>query len=267
MKGGILIKKALSIILTAILFISSIQTASAYSLSDDLGERLRYGDVIYLTQETKAGEFEYFGERIKFKDKNGNELSAEDLLKTGDELVYFDTIQVYTIVLVGDCNNDGKVTASDARIALRISARIDTAYKHENAHGAWDTDFSQKTSATDARRILRYAAKLDNFESFETALKEKADRQNSKEYEYTHDMVMVCMNPEYVNNEEAYTPEFYSDLAEKVEKWITYSETHVWLKIYLKEPSKENVDALFEQCEKHDAIIATSKNVIMYLDM
>ena len=71
---------------------------------------------------------------------------------------------------------------------------------------------------------------------------------------------------EYVNNDAAYTPEFYGDLVSRVEKWITYSDTHVWLKIYLKEPSKENLDTLYEQCKQNDAIIATDKNHIIYLE-
>lgn len=261
-------KKITALFLTAILLICGINTASAYDIGDDVKESFLAYNVLYLTEETKAGEIRYFGERITFKDKDGNVLSAEDNLKSGDTLVYFNTLDIYTVVLVGDCNCDGKITSADARIALRLSSHIDSPYKYEDAHSAWDTDYSQTISAADARLILRCSAKLGNFDSFKTAFNDRMDRlkENDKDASYTHDMVMVCMNPEYVNNDAAYTPEFYGDLVSRVEKWITYSDTHVWLKIYLKEPSKENLDTLYEQCKQNDAIIATDKNHIIYLE-
>lgn len=259
-------KKLIYVITAFIMLLCLTPSVSAYDIGDDINESFLFSDAAYLTKETKAGEIKYFGERIKIKDKNGNFLSADDYIKSGDEIVYFDTLDLFTVVLVGDCNCDGRITSADARIALRLSANLDRPYDYENCHGAYDSDHSGTISASDARNILRYSAKLDKFSTFEKALKEKMDKLNSQEYEYTHDMVMVCMNPEYVNNEEAYTPEFYGDLVSKVEKWISYSDTNVWLKIYLKEPSKENLDALYEQCKKHDAIISTDKNHIFYLE-
>lgn len=56
-------------------------------------------------------------------------------------------------------NMDGKVTAADARLALRISAKIDelTAY----ALLVGDINQDGKLTAADARKILRIAAKIE----------------------------------------------------------------------------------------------------------
>ncbi len=65
----------------------------------------------------------------------------------------------YTIVIPGDTDGDGKVGASDARKALRASAKLDLL---DGAYGrAADINADGKIKAADARSILRIAAKLD----------------------------------------------------------------------------------------------------------
>jgi hypothetical protein len=61
-------------------------------------------------------------------------------------------------VLKGDLNGDGKVTATDARIALLIASKLlkPTAEQIE----AGDIDGDGKISAKDARQILRMAARV-----------------------------------------------------------------------------------------------------------
>ncbi len=61
--------------------------------------------------------------------------------------------------MLGDMTGDGKITASDARSALRISAKLDKvdAEKEKLA----DIDGNGKVTASDARKILRFSAKLD----------------------------------------------------------------------------------------------------------
>ena len=61
--------------------------------------------------------------------------------------------------MIGDVNNDGKITAADARLALRISAKIDTPTEYQAKAADWDGN--GKITAMDARSILRKAAKLD----------------------------------------------------------------------------------------------------------
>jgi len=62
-------------------------------------------------------------------------------------------------ILKGDVNGDGKVTASDARLALRISARLESADSRMISAG--DINGDGKITAAEARRILRFSAKLE----------------------------------------------------------------------------------------------------------
>lgn len=66
--------------------------------------------------------------------------------------------------LLGDVNVDGKVTAADARLALRIAARLETmpeegSIPFKNA----DVNKDGKITTSDARIILRVVARLQNF--------------------------------------------------------------------------------------------------------
>ena len=66
--------------------------------------------------------------------------------------------------LLGDVNLDGKVTAADARLALRIAANLDPmpaedSVQFKNA----DVNNDKKLTAQDARTILRVVARLQNF--------------------------------------------------------------------------------------------------------
>lgn len=77
--------------------------------------------------------------------------------------------QIYTTVPVtenvvryktGDVNNDGKVNAVDARIALRVGAQLE---KIEGpAFDAADVNGDGRVTANDARSILRYSAQITN---------------------------------------------------------------------------------------------------------
>ena len=58
----------------------------------------------------------------------------------------------------GDVNSDGKVTATDARLALRASASLDTL--EGAAFHAADVNGDGRVSANDARSILRYSARI-----------------------------------------------------------------------------------------------------------
>ena len=64
-------------------------------------------------------------------------------------------------VMLGDVNMDGRIEAADARLALRISARLEKAVY--TALLAADTNLDNKIDASDARKILRVSARLDSF--------------------------------------------------------------------------------------------------------
>lgn len=60
---------------------------------------------------------------------------------------------------LGDINGDGKITASDARIVLRVSAKLEEKTEIITKYG--DINSDGKVSAADARKILRVSAKLE----------------------------------------------------------------------------------------------------------
>lgn len=62
-------------------------------------------------------------------------------------------------VLTGDINSDGRITASDARTVLRISAKLETI--NESSFSLADADKNDKITSADARKILRIASKLE----------------------------------------------------------------------------------------------------------
>lgn len=63
--------------------------------------------------------------------------------------------------ILGDVNGDGKITASDARLALRAAASLENL--DSPSFYAADVNFDYKITAMDARLILRVAAGLDSF--------------------------------------------------------------------------------------------------------
>lgn len=62
-------------------------------------------------------------------------------------------------VIKGDVNGDGKITAADARQALRASARLENLNDKQTA--AADINGDGKVTASDARSILRKSARLE----------------------------------------------------------------------------------------------------------
>lgn len=63
--------------------------------------------------------------------------------------------------ILGDANGDGKITAADARIVLRIAAQIDKIENYNLPTEALDVTADGKINAADARKILRISAKLE----------------------------------------------------------------------------------------------------------
>lgn len=66
-----------------------------------------------------------------------------------------------TLIKMGDVNLDGKINASDARLALRMSASLESSANTDLL--SVDADGNGKISSADARLILRKAAGLSEF--------------------------------------------------------------------------------------------------------
>ena len=69
------------------------------------------------------------------------------------------TTKPSVVILKGDLNLDGRINASDARLALRIAAQLDIADGLLFTIG--DVNEDGKINAIDARKILRVAAQLE----------------------------------------------------------------------------------------------------------
>lgn len=128
----------------------------------------RKGDTIYLpfpiTKSELKSKIRSTHKKYPVEYKVMNRTETQYAL-TGDELyVTFDGRQGETvrISVLGDANNDGIVTASDARKVLRYSAQLEPF--PEFFDEGCDLDNNKGASAGDARKILRIAAKLDSFD-------------------------------------------------------------------------------------------------------
>jgi len=101
---------------------------------------------------------------VKAFDRNGKELAKNDPMGTGAAVILFDgddkELDRYTVVVTGDIDGDGKVTALDARAVLRASAKLDALTGvYFDAANVLGTGLS----ALAARKVLRVAARLDYF--------------------------------------------------------------------------------------------------------
>ena len=94
----------------------------------------------------------------KITDVNGKEKTGGEAIATGDKINL--NGRTYEIAVLGDITCDGKVNASDARLALRYSARLEKLSGIQTE--AAMVSKSEKVSASEARQILRYSAKLEN---------------------------------------------------------------------------------------------------------
>ncbi|MBQ7960960.1 MAG: leucine-rich repeat protein [Clostridia bacterium] len=89
---------------------------------------------------------------IIIEDSNDNLLNAT---------IHFEKEDEAPDIIAGDANGDGKITAADARIALRISAKVDSLEKYNLTAEVLDVTGDGKLTAADARKILRIAAKIE----------------------------------------------------------------------------------------------------------
>lgn len=83
------------------------------------------------------------------------------LIKYNEETQTGEPIDTSCVIIRGDLNGDGAVTASDAREALRTSAQLTQLLSPFFLAG--DLDGDNTVTAVEARKILRVAGQLDSF--------------------------------------------------------------------------------------------------------
>lgn len=94
-------------------------------------------------------------------DAQGNALADDKAVATGSIIKAEKADITYLVIILGDVNSDGKVTASDARLTLRVASKMDSA--DETFLLAGNCDGKANITASDARLILRVGAKLQTF--------------------------------------------------------------------------------------------------------
>lgn len=147
-------------------------------------EIFRKGDTIYLPHPvTKADLKSKIRSTIKeypVEYKVQNHTETEYALTNDELFVTFDGRQgeKVRICILGDADNNGIVTAADARKTLRYAAKIEMFPEFFNE--GCDLDNVKGASAGDARKILRIAAKIDSFELPEFTIKQGEEFTISK---------------------------------------------------------------------------------------
>ncbi len=101
-------------------------------------------------------------ENAVIKNADGKVLSSDDKITTDSRIVtLYEGFEAdsLSVCVKYDIDCDGEVTAADARLALRHSAKLE--FLDSIAYSAADIDGKSGITAADARLILRKAAKLD----------------------------------------------------------------------------------------------------------
>ncbi len=109
-----------------------------------------------LLQQTEAG--------AEIRDKNKNLVSETAVIGTGMTLVLPNGM-MYTIIVFGDTDGDGKVIATDARLVLRASVNLEH-YDDGSAEAIAANVADGPLNASDARLILRASVNLENTSSW-----------------------------------------------------------------------------------------------------
>lgn len=176
-----------------------VQLKDKYSVSDTVKNEVKVKNTVTVDSLVMDAESPATGQKVKFTAsisgltdndsvafyvyKNGNvvtysaysknnyaeftfdtagEYSVYCVIKSGEETIVRKSIKfsVADSIMLGDVNSDGVITAADARLALRVAARLESITGA--AFTAADVNRDGLITAVDARKILRCAARLEN---------------------------------------------------------------------------------------------------------
>ncbi len=120
----------------------------------------------------------YFNETDSYTDKKTVSIPKEKL----------DPEKHPEVLRSGDINGDGKIDASDARDALRISVGLDRCFSLVKKYA--DADGDQTVGASDARLILRTAVGLETEDALAYFLPPEPDENN---YYWNYDISYITL--------------------------------------------------------------------------
>ena len=139
------------------------RTESIPKLSvSDLGasELTEKDGYLYVRPELTCAEIiKTAGKGSKLLKPNGSLLKSDEKAGSGMTLIKTNGT-ILTVIVKGDCDCDGEITASDARIALRIAVDLENPTPLQKTAGLVDSSKAEIT-ASDARLILRAAVGLE----------------------------------------------------------------------------------------------------------
>ncbi|MBE6789669.1 MAG: transglutaminase family protein [Ruminococcaceae bacterium] len=154
-----------------------IEKEKEYDYSDNIAgtEDLPDMNIIALTDSTVGVKSGVSAETLLsdvlgacVKDTEGNEVSGDKKIGSGMTVSLPDGSE-YSVVVKGDLDSNGEITASDARLTLRASVGLEKndANWFISAGNITQTDIKGEVlTASDARLILRGSVKLENTDSW-----------------------------------------------------------------------------------------------------
>lgn len=112
----------------------------------------------------------------------------------------FDAID-FSVRAIGDADDSGKVTSSDARKVLRISAELDELDEEDRPY--CDVNRDKKITSADAREILRASAELTTLPTTEEVLGYKTYVKEESVQQHIDDLLIILMAYQAAKDEEA----------------------------------------------------------------
>ncbi len=120
------------------------------------------GAVLAIEKTTVSTVLKNVTDNTEIVSKDGKKVAEVAVVTTGMKIVLKNeagkVVEEKTIIVAGDVDCDGKITAADARAALRRSVNLDEFTDYQE--NAADVDRNSKVTAADAREILRASVGL-----------------------------------------------------------------------------------------------------------
>ena len=129
--------------------------------SDSDTAKIKGTSVVAVTQTTVSQLLAQAGSGAYISDKNGKQVAGDAYPGTGMTLTLSDG-KKYTVVVLGDVDGDGGISAADARLALRASVGLEKYSEDLCYYKAANVEGNDKLSASDARLILRASVGLED---------------------------------------------------------------------------------------------------------
>ncbi len=260
-------KKLFAFLLVASMLCSLGSATANAAVIDDAFEQtffaVDYG-YVYLAKPTTAGEIN--NKNLKVINKDGTAVKDDELVTSGMRCDSYG----YTkdIVLLCDVDCDGKVTASDARIALRLASYLEKwdapiCRVAANTHSLTDIG---GTTAEDARFILRFAAGLEDYSHFDSLKAELLQHHTESEQKANHKRNNVLVT---VKKEDADDISWIKDVVGKIYyKDIQHLTSTEYTEIFVLELLTNDDYSHGKVCERlgsDSRVLLTEKNYIYTL--